>query len=194
MSLLNLPLLRELMVDDNEFGTEGCSVLAGAVSELHHLKVLSCCSCEITAEGAMILARAASRQLEFDKMELNGNEICERGVKLIKAMLSKASKRLGDMEDNDEEAEDDLEVDEELQEEEEEHQLKGKKDNHQRITRGSDDDSDAGEVGLPPMVASVVADAVAESVDDNAAMQAIEQSLSAVKLDSASAAADDDSK
>lgn len=57
VALLKLPKLQELLLDDNEFGTDGCTVLAGALRQLSCLTKLSVCSCEITANGALAIAK-----------------------------------------------------------------------------------------------------------------------------------------
>ena len=57
MALLKLPKLQELLLDDNEFGTDGCTVLAEAIRRLPCLTKLSLCSCEITANGALAIAK-----------------------------------------------------------------------------------------------------------------------------------------
>lgn len=57
----------------------------------------------------------------FQKLDLNGNALAPRAVEEITEVLTKAQKRLGDLEDNDEDGEDDLsEIEEESEEDEDE--------------------------------------------------------------------------
>ena len=48
--------LEELFMDDNEIGTEGAVVLSKSLSSLP-LTRLSLCTCELTAKGAIYIAR-----------------------------------------------------------------------------------------------------------------------------------------
>ena len=49
--------LEQLLLDDNEFGSEGCLNMASAMGELVSLNTLSVCCCEITGKGAIVLSR-----------------------------------------------------------------------------------------------------------------------------------------
>ncbi len=51
------PNLEELLVDDNEFGSEGALALAGLISQLPSLKKLSCSVCEISGNGGIAIAK-----------------------------------------------------------------------------------------------------------------------------------------
>ena len=57
----SLSKLETLLMDDNEFGSDGCLLLAAAISSpearLVNFKKLSVCCCEITGKGAVILGR-----------------------------------------------------------------------------------------------------------------------------------------
>jgi hypothetical protein len=57
----SLSKLETLLMDDNEFGSDGCLLLAVAISSpkagLVSFKMLSVCCCEITGKGAVTLAR-----------------------------------------------------------------------------------------------------------------------------------------
>lgn len=108
-ALQHLPQLTALYLDDCEIGTEGARHIASAVKKLTNLRTLSLCTCEITAAGAYVLARAVAELPQFVNLELNGNQISEAGVEAIKGVLQQAGKVVGDLEDNDEDGDDDLE-------------------------------------------------------------------------------------
>jgi len=104
--------LRELSLDDNAIESDGAIVLAKALSKNKDLRFLSLCTCELTAAGAHALAKAVSKLPSFSTIKLDGNAICSRGVEEISGVLLRAGKILGDLEDNDEDGDDDLEDDE----------------------------------------------------------------------------------
>lgn len=110
-SFVSLSSLETLLIDDNEFGTDGVFFLYESVksNQLPSLTTLSCCSCEITSKGAYLLARAVSKQKRFLRLELNGNQLTERAVEEVKNIFNQSGKILGDLDDNDEDGEDDLE-------------------------------------------------------------------------------------
>jgi Ran GTPase-activating protein 1 len=103
--------LKTLFMDDNEIGSAGATDLAHILlkSACPRLERLSLCCCEITAAGGIALAVAVSRIAAFSLLNLDGNEICSSGVELISEKLLSCNKTLGDMEDNDEDGEDDVE-------------------------------------------------------------------------------------
>ena len=49
--------LKSLYLDDNEFGSDGCKVIAKGLKGLVSLETLSCTSSEITAVGAFTLTK-----------------------------------------------------------------------------------------------------------------------------------------
>lgn len=68
----------------------------------------------MTAAGAYAVGKAVVRLATFQRLRLEGNMICERGVEALEALLGRAGKVLDEMEENDDEGEDDL--DDELEE------------------------------------------------------------------------------
>eukprot|EP01036_Dinobryon_divergens_P024484 gene24484-32935_t len=114
-----LSKLESLLMDDNEFGSDGCLLLAAAISSstpsspdaggLISFKFLSVCCCEITGKGAVTLARALTKLSTFQKLEMNGNELSERAIDMLKRDFNAVGKVLGELDENDDGAEDDLE-------------------------------------------------------------------------------------
>jgi hypothetical protein len=52
--------LESFFLDDNEFGTEGSSLIAAGLNKegvMPRLRVLSVCCCEITGKGGLLLAK-----------------------------------------------------------------------------------------------------------------------------------------
>ena len=52
-----LTSIKELLLDDNEFGSDGAEVLARVIRRLNSLTYLSVCFCDLTAAGAYRIAR-----------------------------------------------------------------------------------------------------------------------------------------
>lgn len=108
-AVVTKPSLERLFLDDNEFGSEGARALAGMlVQGSSALKTVGMCACEVTAAGALVLAEKICAIDSMELLLLDGNEVCERGIEKVKNLLEQAGKALGDMEDNDDEGEDDL--------------------------------------------------------------------------------------
>lgn len=59
-ALDHLPSLQALYLDDNEIGSKGCHLLAIVIKKLNNLKLLSLCTCEITASGGYAIAKLVS--------------------------------------------------------------------------------------------------------------------------------------
>ena len=108
--LLSVPCmskLRELALDDNEIGSDGVIAIAAHLKTLQEFEIFSICTCEVTAVGAYIVARAVAKLPRFSILRIDGNQICTRGVEEIAATLTRAGKVLAEMEDNDEDGDDD---------------------------------------------------------------------------------------
>lgn len=54
----SIPSLEEVYLDDNDIGTDGVKEFISSLQKLNNLKVLSLCTCEITAAGAYAIARS----------------------------------------------------------------------------------------------------------------------------------------
>ena len=104
----SLVKLQDLALDDNSIESDGAKLLAECLPALQNLRSLSVCTCEISAAGAYMLAKRASAMPSFQLLKLDGNAIVERGVDEIRALLLGKGKLLGDLEDNDDEGDDDL--------------------------------------------------------------------------------------
>mmetsp|Transcript_25719 Transcript_25719/g.28048 ORF Transcript_25719/g.28048 Transcript_25719/m.28048 type:complete len:431 (+) Transcript_25719:98-1390(+) len=116
-----VPSLQTLYLDDNEIGSDGAILLTRSIPRLSSLQHLSLTTAEITGKGGFLLAKAVAKVATFQKLDLNGNALAPRAVEEITEVLTKAQKRLGDLEDNDEDGEDDLsEIEEESEEDEDE--------------------------------------------------------------------------
>ena len=129
--------IQELYLDDNEITSDGAAILASILKKFSNLKILSLCTCEITAAGAYRVAKAASKIPSFQSLRLDGNEVSERGVMKVEELLGKCGKTLGDMEDNDHEADDDL--DDALDDEEDEDEDENEKESVDRGTKNVDE-------------------------------------------------------
>lgn len=101
--------LQDLAIDDNAIESDGARLLAECIPNMPSLRTLSACTCEITAAGAYLLAKRAASSPSFQLLKIDGNAIVERGVDEIRSVLVRNGKILGDMEDNDEDGDDDLE-------------------------------------------------------------------------------------
>jgi len=108
-ALSHFTSLATLLLDDNEIGTDGVKKISVSLKKLVNLKILSLCFCELTAAGAYIVAKTVSELPCFTNLEINGNALSDNGVDAIKGVLHNAGKILGDLEDNEEDADDDLE-------------------------------------------------------------------------------------
>ena len=93
-------------------------MLAKAINQgvFSSMTKLSLCTCELTAAGGYVIAKAVAGLPKFQSLRIDGNAISERGVEEMQKVLLRSGKQLEEMEDNDEEGEDDLE--DELVEEE----------------------------------------------------------------------------
>ena len=109
--------LRSFQVDDNCLESEGMAPVAVALRECKELRVVHANNCELSAAGAYRLARTLCRLPHFERLEMDGNMLCARGVHAIEALFLKAGKTLAEMEENDDEGDDDL--DEALEDDEE---------------------------------------------------------------------------
>ena len=56
-ALSALTSIRELFLDDNEFGSDGAEILVRVICQLKSLTTLSLCFCDLTAAGAYRIAR-----------------------------------------------------------------------------------------------------------------------------------------
>lgn len=86
--------LEELFLDDNEITSDGISNLP-SIARCANLRLLSVCTCEITARGAYRVAKAVAKITKFSTLKVDGNQICQRGVDEIRGILVRASKVLG---------------------------------------------------------------------------------------------------
>lgn len=77
-ALKQLPGLSVLLLDDNELGGEGASILVDGLKALAGLSKLSCCSCEITAGGAFRIARYTFYQI-FVAFWMANHNYCHAG-------------------------------------------------------------------------------------------------------------------
>lgn len=111
----NLASLEELLLDDNDIESEGANTLAEALNVIRKrkegptcsLRMISVCTCSITAYGALKLARAVSKIDTFTTLNINGNEILEEYIPTLESILHEMGKTLGSIEDNDGDGEDD---------------------------------------------------------------------------------------
>ena len=51
------PNLEELLIDDNEFGSDGAVALASIINQLTSLKKVSCSVCEVSGNGGIAIAK-----------------------------------------------------------------------------------------------------------------------------------------
>lgn len=129
--------LQELHLDDTCMSLEDVRVLVGGLKNCTALRLLSLQGCEITAAGAILLARlvylsylyrlmlcsCVSTLPAFVQLNLDNNCIVENGVDVLQSIISRAGKILGcriiidignlndvvALEENDDDGEDDLE-------------------------------------------------------------------------------------
>lgn len=107
--LQGMTALEDLGLDDNAIETEGINVLTKSLAVCTSLRYVSACSCEITAAGAYVLAKTVVKLPAFRTLQLDGNAICSRGVEEVQGILLRGGMLLGDMDENDEDGDDDLE-------------------------------------------------------------------------------------
>lgn len=123
--LSHVPSLENLSIDDSEMELEGCRSLASAVCRLPMLKTLSICCSELTAACVVVIARAVSKLPAFETLSVDGNQICQEGIDMLEQIVEASGKKLGGMEDNDEDGDNDLdEVGDEVDENEDD-EVKG---------------------------------------------------------------------
>lgn len=106
--------LCQLYLDDNEFGTDGIVKIFNRLKSksnscLAGLKILSICTCDITARGAYHVARYLSDKKLFRTLMIDGNQIVEQGLEMIKSLFLRNGKFIKEFEDNDEDGDDDIE-------------------------------------------------------------------------------------
>lgn len=107
--------LEELLLDDNDIESEGATLLAEGLSAMRkirrgaalNLRMLSVCTCSITAYGALKLARSVAKLSKFSSLNIDGNQIFEDTIPLITDILTGAGKTIGSLEDNDGDDDDD---------------------------------------------------------------------------------------
>lgn len=101
--------LQELHLDDTCLSLDDVRVLVSGLKSCTKLRLLSLQGCEITAAGAVLLARCVSSLPAFVQLNLDNNCIVENGIDVLQSILSRAGKLLGSLEENDEDGDDDLE-------------------------------------------------------------------------------------
>eukprot|EP01035_Chromulina_nebulosa_P023891 gene23891-31003_t len=108
--LTNKLTIEELAFDDNEIESDGLKYLLPSIATLTNLKTISFNSCEITASGAYLLAKTLVGLPSFQLLKINGNMIVDRGIDEITKLLKQFNKEIGDLDDNDVDADDDLDA------------------------------------------------------------------------------------
>jgi len=102
------PTLQSFQIDDNCLESEAMAPVTVALRDCKMLRVVNANNCELSAAGAYRLARTLCRLPSFERLEMDGNCICTRGVDAIQALFDRAGKTLAEMEENDDEGDDDL--------------------------------------------------------------------------------------
>jgi Ran GTPase-activating protein 1 len=108
--LQGCPVLRVLMVEDNELGSAGARQIARALHPVIHadLATIVAASSEVGTSGALALARAAVQLPGLASINLNGNTISADALEDIQALLSDKLDSLSENDaDEDEEEGDD---------------------------------------------------------------------------------------
>lgn len=115
--LLATGKMREVLAEDNELGSSGAVRLAKGIEEGGCLKILDVSSSEIGGRGALELATAVAKINNWKMLKMDGNAIPRDTVTAIEELLDD---KLGPMDDNDDDGEEDEEEDDDGEDDEEE--------------------------------------------------------------------------
>jgi Ran GTPase-activating protein (RanGAP) involved in mRNA processing and transport len=81
------PNLEELLLDDNEFGSEGAASIVSLVKALPSLKKLSLSVCELGGNGGLAIAKALQSKDSSFAVNLDGNFFRDSALEKILELL-----------------------------------------------------------------------------------------------------------
>lgn len=102
--------LQSLYLDDNMLESDAMCKIAKSLRFCKQLRNVAVNNCELSAAGAITLAKVLCSLPKFERLEMDGNMICSNGVEVIQNLFDVSEKVLAEMEENDEEGYDDAEA------------------------------------------------------------------------------------